>query len=65
MRKSSNRRTLYAAIIALAAGFLVAFDNPVEHVRADLHADGRSVASSIELAARMVLRSAEDRPVSL
>jgi hypothetical protein len=51
MRESSGRRLVFATLFALAAGALVHFYNPVDHVRADLRADTGGVKISLEIAA--------------
>jgi hypothetical protein len=54
MRDSAGRRLVFATLFALAAGVLVHFYNPVDHIRADLRADGTGVKLSLEIAARAV-----------
>jgi hypothetical protein len=54
MRDSAGRRLGFALLFALAAGALVHFYNPVDHVRADLRADTGGVKLSLEIAARAV-----------
>ncbi len=51
MRGPTARRLLFAAIFALLAGLLVAFVNPVDHVKADLRADTHGLKHSLSLAA--------------
>jgi hypothetical protein len=51
MRESAGRRLVFAALFAVIAGVLVHFYNPVDHVRADLRADGSGVKLSLEIAA--------------
>lgn len=59
MRESAGRRLVLAMLFALAAGVLVHFYNPVDHVRADLHADGSGVKLSLEIAANAIERVCE------
>lgn len=59
MRESSGRRLVLAALFALAAGVLVHFYNPVDHIRADLHADAGGLKLSFEIAARAIERVCE------
>jgi hypothetical protein len=54
MRDSAGRRLVFATLFALAAGVLVHFYNPVDHVRADLRADSTGIKLSLEIAARAV-----------
>jgi hypothetical protein len=54
MRDSAGRRLAFATLFALAAGVLVHFYNPVDHVRADLRADSTGIKLSLEIAARAV-----------
>lgn len=59
MRESAGRRLFFAMLMALGAGVLVYFYNPVDHVRADLHADTSGVKISLEIAARAVEKVCE------
>ena len=52
MRESATRRLFIAAIFALLAGLLVAFWNPVDHVKSQLRADGHGLKTSLKIAAR-------------
>lgn len=54
MRESAGRRLIFAMLFAFAAGTLVHFYNPMDHVRADLRADGSGVKLSLEIAARAI-----------
>jgi hypothetical protein len=54
MRESAGRRLFFAMLMALGAGVLVHFYNPVDHVRADLRADTGGVRFSVEIAARAI-----------
>ncbi|HVJ01653.1 MAG TPA: hypothetical protein VM662_05680 [Sphingomonas sp.] len=54
MRESAGRRFLFATLLALAAGALVAFWNPVDHLKADLRADTDGIRLSLELAAHAI-----------
>lgn len=54
MRESAGRRLLFASLFALAAGALVAVWNPVDHVKADLHADTQGFRLSLEIAAQAI-----------
>jgi hypothetical protein len=51
MRESAGRRLVFAILFALAAGVLVHFYNPIDHIRADLRADGGGIKLSLEIAA--------------
>lgn len=51
MRESAGRRFFFAILFALAAGALVALWNPIDHVKADLHADAKGIRLSLEVAA--------------
>lgn len=53
MRESAGRRLAYAVLFAVLAGFVVAFWNPIDHLKADLRADGRGFKFSIELATHL------------
>jgi hypothetical protein len=59
MRESAERRLFFAMLMALGAGVLVYFYNPVDHVRADLRADTSGVKISFEIAARAVEKVCE------
>ena len=59
MRESAGRRLAFAILFALAAGLLVHFYNPMDHIRADLRADTSGVKLSLEIAARTVERVCE------
>ncbi|KRC82097.1 hypothetical protein [Sphingomonas sp. Root241] len=59
MRESAGRRLFFAMLMALGAGVLVYFYNPVDHVRADLRADTGGVKISLEIAARAVEKVCE------
>jgi hypothetical protein len=54
MRESAGRRLVFAILLALAAGVLVHFYNPVDHIRADLHADATGFKFSLEIAAQAI-----------
>lgn len=54
MRESAGRRLTFAILFALAAGLLVHFYNPVDHFRADLHADAGGLKLSLEIAANAI-----------
>lgn len=54
MRDSAGRRLAFALLFALAAGTLVYFYNPVDHIRADLRADSGGVRLSFEIMANAV-----------
>jgi hypothetical protein len=54
MRESAGRRLVFAMLFAFAAGLLVHFYNPVDHVRADLRADTGGVKFSLEIAANAI-----------
>ena len=54
MRESAGRRFVFASLFALAAGALVAVWNPVDHVKADLHADTQSIRFSLQVAAQAI-----------
>lgn len=56
MRESPIKRLVYAALFSLLAGVLVAAYNPVEHVKADLHADTSGVKTSLHLAVHDLLK---------
>jgi hypothetical protein len=62
MRESAGRRLLFAMLLALAAGVLVHFYNPVDHIRADLHADAHGVKLSLEIAAHALEERASKAP---
>ncbi|MBN8813187.1 MULTISPECIES: hypothetical protein [Sphingomonas] len=53
MRESAGRRLAYAVLFAVLAGFVVAFWNPIDHLKADLRADGQGFKFSIELATHL------------
>ncbi|TGX56000.1 hypothetical protein E5A73_02490 [Sphingomonas gei] len=57
MRDSAGRRLAFATLFALIAGVLVHFYNPIDHIRADLRADGSGVKFSLEIAARAIERA--------
>lgn len=59
MRESAGRRLTFAILFALAAGLLVHFYNPVDHIRADLRADAGGLKLSLEIAVRAVERVRE------
>jgi len=59
MRQSAARRFVYAFLFALAAAALVAFWNPVDHIKADLRADSQGIRLSLEVAARAIESTAE------
>jgi len=54
MRESAGRRLVFAMLFAFAAGALVHFYNPVDHMRADLRADTGGVKFSFEIAAHAI-----------
>lgn len=54
MRESAGHRLVFAILFALAAGLLVHFYNPVDHLRADLRADTSGVRLTLEIAADAV-----------
>lgn len=54
MRESAAQRLVFAFLFALAAGALVYFYNPLDHLRADLRADSSGVKLSLEIAAHAV-----------
>jgi len=56
MRESAGQRLVFAILFALAAGVLVYFYNPMQHLRADLRADGNGVKFSLEIAAQAIER---------
>ena len=56
MRESATRRLFTAAIFALLAGMLVAFWNPVDHLKAQIRADGHGLKLSLKVAAHDVER---------
>ncbi|UZK66891.1 hypothetical protein [Sphingomonas sp. M1-B02] len=56
MRGTTAKRYGYAALFALLAGLLVAFGNPVDHVKADLRADGSDFAISLSVATHAIER---------
>lgn len=49
MRESPGRRLFFAAAVALAAGLLVAYDNPVRDFATELH---QNFAAPLSLAQR-------------
>ncbi|AQR73061.1 hypothetical protein BXU08_04675 [Sphingomonas sp. LM7] len=51
MRESAGHRFVFAILFALAAGVLVYFYNPVQHFRADLHADAGGLKVTLEISA--------------
>lgn len=52
MRDSAvKRRLAFALLFAALAGLIVAFWNPVDHVKADLRADTHGLKHSLKLAA--------------
>lgn len=59
MRESAGHRLVFAMLFALAAGLLVHFYNPVDHLRADLRADTSGVKLSLEIAAHAVEKVCE------
>lgn len=59
MRESAGRRLVFAMFLALSAGVLVHFYNPMDHVRADLRADTGGVKFSLEIAAHAVEKVCE------
>ena len=59
MRESAGRRLVFAMLLALSAGVLVHFYNPMDHVRADLRADTTGVKFSLEIAAHAVEKVCE------
>jgi len=59
MRESAGRRLVFAMLLALSAGVLVHFYNPMDHVRADLRADTGGVKISLEIAAHAVEKVCE------
>ena len=59
MRESAEQRLVFAILVALAAGLLVLFYNPVDHLRADLRADTSGVKLSLEIAAHAVEKVCE------
>jgi len=60
MRESAGRsRVVMALLFALAAGMLVYFYNPMDHLRADLRADGSGVKLSLEIAAHAIEKVCE------
>lgn len=59
MRESAGRRLVFAMFLALSAGVLVHFYNPMDHVRADLRADTGGVKISLEIAAHAVEKVCE------
>ena len=56
MRESAAQRLFTATMFALLAGLLVALWNPVDHLKAQLRADGHGLKLSLELAAEDVER---------
>ncbi|MDT8757930.1 hypothetical protein MZO42_04405 [Sphingomonas psychrotolerans] len=54
MRESAGRRLVFAILFALAAGVLVHFYNPMDHIRADLRADSGGFKLSLEIAANAI-----------
>lgn len=56
MRESAGRRLAYAIFFALLAGLIVATYNPVQHLKADLHADASGLKLGLEVAANSVER---------
>ena len=59
MRESAGRRLVFAMLFAFAAGVLVHFYNPMDHVRADLRADTSGVKFSLEIAAHAIEKVCE------
>jgi len=59
MRESAGRRLVFAFLFALAAGVLVHFYNPMDHIRADLRADAGGFKFSLEIAARAIEKVCE------
>jgi hypothetical protein len=57
MRESPTKRLIYSTFFALLAGFLVACYNPVDHLKADLHADTQGLKHGIHLALSDLKRS--------
>jgi hypothetical protein len=53
MQESAGRRLAFAVLFAVLAGVIVAFWNPVQHVKADLRADEQGFSFSIELATHL------------
>ena len=53
MRESAGRRLAFAVLFAVLAGLMVAFWNPIEHLKADLRADSQGFKFSIELATHL------------
>ncbi|MHA6719281.1 hypothetical protein ACX40Y_07485 [Sphingomonas sp. RS6] len=58
MRDSPIKRLVYATFFSLMAGATVACYNPVEHLKADLHADTQGVGQSLHLALHELKRTA-------
>ena len=54
MRQTATRRFFVALLFALACGALVAFWNPMDHVKADLRADTHGLRFSLEVAVHAI-----------
>jgi hypothetical protein len=48
------RRLFFAILFALIAGFLVAYINPMNRIKADLRADAKGLVISLEYSAKFV-----------
>ncbi len=48
------RRLFFAVLFALLAGFIVAYFNPMNHLKADLRADAKGLVISVEYSAKFI-----------
>lgn len=56
MREGTRIRLISASLIALAGGLLVAFANPVQHIKSDLRSDAKGLVHSLRFAEHEVKR---------
>jgi hypothetical protein len=54
MRTGEGRRLAWSVLFALLAGMAVAWANPVDRIKADLRADTKGFAISLEYAVKAV-----------
>ena len=52
MREPGGKRLVYASLFALAAAAALSFGNPMDRIKANLHADAQGFVLSLEYSAR-------------